>query len=214
MDQTQLRSAAAEYPYLRGLISVPAGLLFIVAALGNAEWGPFRHDWVFIAALLVIAAACAAINRFYNEHYGRVTPSTRQQVKAAAVAGAGVVLMIVLSLLLRSRASWSLDLPVNPIPAVFGGLMLAYSAAVAGLRPHHLVIWGSLIVAGAAARVGRRRPQQRRARDVRRRRDGQRRLRPPPDRAHARPRDPEPRQWLTRSSSSTSWSTSPGGSRS
>jgi uncharacterized membrane protein HdeD (DUF308 family) len=148
VDQTQLRSAAAEYPYLRGLISVPAGLLFIVAALGNAEWGPFRHDWVFIAALLVIAAACAAINRFYNDHYGRVTPSTRQQVKAAAVAGAGVVLMIVLSLLLRSRASWSLDLPVNPIPAVFGGLMLAYSAAVAGLRPHHLVIRGSLIVAG------------------------------------------------------------------
>ena len=148
MDQTQLRSAAAEYPYLRGLISVPAGLLFIVSALGNIGWGPLEHDWVFVLALLLIAAACAAVIRFYNEHYGRVTPSTRQQLKAAAVAAAGVVLIIGLSTLLRSRASWSLDLPVNPFPAVFGGLMLAYTAAVAGLRLHHLVIWGGLIVAG------------------------------------------------------------------
>jgi len=148
VDHTQLRSAAAEYPYLRGLISVPAGALFIVAALGNTGWGPFAHDWVFVLALLAIGAACWAINRFYNEHYGRVTPSTRQQVKAAAVTVAGALLMVGLSTLLRSRASWSLDLPVNPIPAVFGALMLAYSAAVAGLRPHHLVIWGALIVAG------------------------------------------------------------------
>ena len=147
MDHTQLRSAAAEYPYLRGLISVPAGALFIVAALGNTGWGPF-------ATIGCSCSRCwrsvppAAVNRFYNEHYGRVTPSTRQQVKAAAVTVAGVVLMVGLSTLLRSRASWSLDLPVNPIPAVFGALMLAYSAAVAGLRPHHLVIWGALIVAG------------------------------------------------------------------
>jgi hypothetical protein len=148
VDRARLQSAAAEYPYLRGLIAVPAGALFIVAALGNTEWGPFAHDWVFVAALLLIAGACWAVTRFYNEHYGRVTPSTRQQVKAAVVTAAGVVLMIGLSTLLRSRAGWSLDLPVNPIPAVFGALMLAYSAAVAGPRPHHLVIWGALIVAG------------------------------------------------------------------
>jgi len=148
MDPERLRSAAAEYPYLRGLVSIPAGALFIVAALGNAGWGPLEHDWVFVTAVLLIAAACAAINRFYNEHYGRVTPSTRQQVKAVAVTAAGVLLMLVAATLLRSRASWSLDLPVNPIPAVFGALMLAYSAAVAGPRPHHVVIWGGLMVAG------------------------------------------------------------------
>ena len=189
-------------------------MLFIVCALGNWAWGPFVHTWVFLLALLAIAGACAAVNRYYNEHYGRVTPSTRQQVRGAAVAIAGVVLVIGVSTLLRSRASWSLDLPVNPIPVVFAVLMLAYSAAVTGLRPHHVVIWGSLFVAGALPVWTGGDPVQRRPRDVRRRRDGQRRLRPPRARAHVRARDPEPRPWLTTSSSSTSWSTSPGGSRS
>jgi len=150
VDPTRLRSTAADYPYLRGLISVPAGLLFIVAALGNSEWGPFADDWVFIVALLLIAAACWAVSRFYDAHYGHVTPSRRRQARAAAVTVAGVVLMIGVTMLLRSRASWSLDLPVNPIPAAFGALMLAYSAAVTGLRPHHIVIWGGLIAAGLA----------------------------------------------------------------
>ena len=75
---------------------------------------------MFVAVVLVIGAAWAAINRYYNEHYGRVTPSTRQQLRAAAAGLIGVALMIGLTTLLRSRASWSLDLPVNPIPAAFG----------------------------------------------------------------------------------------------
>ena len=96
-----------------------------------------------------------------------MTPSGRQQVIAFVVTAAGVLLMIGLSMLLRSRASWSLDLPVNPIPAVFGALMLVYYAAVVGLEPHHIVIWGGLLVAGAPAGVGRRRAQQHRPRSCR-----------------------------------------------
>ena len=148
MDHTRLQSAAAEYPYLRGLAAVPLGFLFIVAALGNWEWGPLRHTWAFAGAILLIAAAWAAVNRFYNEHYGRVTPSVRRQRRAAAAAVLGVALMLGLTTLLRSRASWSLDLPVNAIPAAFGLLMLAYYALVAGLRAHHVLIWGALVVVG------------------------------------------------------------------
>ena len=132
MDHGQLRSAAAEYPYLRGLIAVPAGAAVHHRRARQHRVGPVRAPGCSSLALLVIGAASWGITRFYNEHYGRVTPSTRQQVKAAAVTVAGVMAMVGLSLLLRSRASWSLDLPVNPIPAVFGALMLAYSAAVAG----------------------------------------------------------------------------------
>lgn len=148
MNRQKLQSVAVEYPYLRGLVAVPAGLLFVVAALGNSEWGPFASDAVFVAAVLAIGVACWLVTRQYDERFGRVTPSTGRQVRAVAVTIAGATLMVGFSLLLRSRASWSLDLPVNPIPAVFAALMLAYYAAVAGLRAHHVVIWGSLLVIG------------------------------------------------------------------
>ena len=148
MDHAQLRSAAAGYPYLRGLLSVPVGLLLVLAALGNWEWGPLRNSWVFVAAAAAIAGSCLAINRYYNEHFGRVTPSPRQQRRAAAAAAAGVAVMIGATTLLRSHAVWSLDLPVNPIAAAFGVLMLVYYAAVVGLRAHHVLIWGAVLVAG------------------------------------------------------------------
>jgi hypothetical protein len=149
MDRARLQSAALNYPYMRGLLAVPAGALFIVAALGNWEWGPPRHAWVFIAAVAVIGLVVAAVNRYYNEHYGRVTPSNAQQLKAGAATAAGIALMVGGSMLLRSRASWSLDLPVNAVAAMFAALMLVYYAAVVGLRRHHVVIWGALLVAGA-----------------------------------------------------------------
>jgi hypothetical protein len=148
MDPTHLRSAAAEHRYLRGLIQVPIGLVFIASALGNEAWGPFASDWVFIAALVLLAGLAAAVHRFYDEHYGRVTPAADREAKAIGVALVGGAVLFGVSLLLRSRASWSLDLPVNPIPGVFGLLMLVYSAVVVTLRPHHVVIWGLLAVAG------------------------------------------------------------------
>ena len=103
---------------------------------------------MFVAAAAAIAASALAIDRYYSEHFGRVTPTRGQQRRAAAAAVAGVAIMVAASLLLRSRTAWSLDLPVNPIPAAFGVLMLVNYAAVAGLRTHHVLIWGALVVAG------------------------------------------------------------------
>jgi hypothetical protein len=142
MDRARLQAAASEYPYLRGLFYIPLGGLFVASALGN--WG---YDWVFIAMLPLAAAAALLVNRYYDEHWGRVTPSARTQVKATIAGGGAVVIMLGLTTLLRSRASWSFDLPVNPIPAAFALLMLAYYALVTRLRAHHVVIWGTLLVA-------------------------------------------------------------------
>jgi hypothetical protein len=144
-----LESAAATYSYLRGLLSVPLGILCVVTALFNWHWGPLRHAWVFIACVLAAGAAALAITRYYNENYGRVTLATRQRVRAAGAAISSAALIVVgLGFLARSRASWSLDLPVNPVAASFALFMLTYYAVTIGLRAHHIIIWGCVLAAG------------------------------------------------------------------
>jgi hypothetical protein len=148
MERKKLESAAVDYANLRGLYGIPIGGLFILAALGNANWGPLRHAWVFVVAVLLLGAACLPINRYYNDHYGRITPSTRQELKMAVVTMLGAAVIAGGSIALRSRASWSLDLPVNPIAATFGLVMLVYHALVGGLKAHQTIVWGALLVAG------------------------------------------------------------------
>jgi hypothetical protein len=149
MIRRELESAAARYTYLRGLLLIPPGLLFIVAALGNWQVGPFQHDWFFVAAVLAIGAGYLVILRYYNEHYGRLNPTSAQQALAAVAIVLCAGLMFGMSLLLRSRAEWSLDLPVNAIAISFALVMLISYAIGVGLHRHHVVIWGTVLVAGA-----------------------------------------------------------------
>jgi hypothetical protein len=149
MDRRNLEKAAANYSYLRGLFFIPLGLVFILAALGNWSVGPLRHTWAFPVAVVALGAVCLPINRYYNENYGRLRPSTRQQVRGAVAVAIGLAVMVGGSLLLRSRADWSLDLPVNAIAVTFAVIMLISYAMGVGLRAHHVIIWGALLVAGA-----------------------------------------------------------------
>jgi hypothetical protein len=144
MDRKDLESAAARVTYLRGLLAIPLGSLFILTGLGNLGWGPFGHPWVFVASLLALGAAGLGINRWYDDTYGRVTPSRRRQVRytvaslilfAAAMVGGPIV-------------DSSFDLPVSVFAAAFALAMLAWFAICVGLRTRHLVIWGALLVAG------------------------------------------------------------------
>lgn len=148
MERTQLESAVAENSHLRGLFAVPLGGLMLLSALGNWAVGPLRHSWVFVACLVLIGAACLPIARYYNEHYGRVTPSPRQRTRALIAVVMCVPLTIGGSLLLSSRASWSLDLPVNPTAISFALVMFVAYAMSVGVRAHHRVIFGALLVAG------------------------------------------------------------------
>ena len=148
MERTHLEAAAAENSHLRGLFAVPLGGLMVLAALGNREAGPLRHEWVFLTGALLLLSACLPIARFYNEHYGRVTPSRQRQVRAAIAVVLCVPLVVGGSLLLSSRASWSLDLPVNPTAISFAVVMLVTVAMSVGLRAHHRVVFGALLLAG------------------------------------------------------------------
>ena len=81
MDRKELERAASKVTYLRGLLAVPLGGLFLLFGLGNLGWGPLRSPWVFLACVAGLALAWAAINRYYNDHYGRVNPGHRPLVR-------------------------------------------------------------------------------------------------------------------------------------
>jgi hypothetical protein len=149
MQRRELENAAANYSYLRGLLFIPLGGLCILSALGNWGVGPLRHPWVFIVVAVAIGLSCVPIARYYNENYGRLSPSTGQQVRVAVAAAIGVVVVVAGSTLLRSHADWSLDLPVNATAVTFALVMLISYAIGVGLKAHHVIIWGSVLVAGA-----------------------------------------------------------------
>src|SRR3954452_25124364 len=149
MERRTLETAAAHYSYLRGLLFIPLGGLLILSALANWQVGPLRETWVFPVAVVALAALCLPVNRYYPAHYGRLSPSTRQQVRGAVAVAVGVAVVIGGALLLRRRADWSLDLPVNATAVTFAAIMLISYAFGVGLKAHHVVIWGTLLVAGA-----------------------------------------------------------------
>src|SRR3954452_7648520 len=149
MDRRTLEAAAANYSYLRGLLFIPLGGLLILSALGNWKVDPLSRTWVFAVVVVALGALCLLLNRYYETHYGRLSPSMRQQVRGAVAVAVGVAVVVGGSLLLRSRAAWSLDLPVNATAVTFAALMLISYALGVGLKAHHVVIWGTLLVAGA-----------------------------------------------------------------
>jgi hypothetical protein len=148
MERQRLEAAGTEYSYMRGLFMVPLGLLFFLSALGNWGWGAPRRTWVLVGGLLVVAVTSLAVNRYYHENYGRVTLSTRQQMRAFVATAISIPVIFAASFLVRSQMSWSLHLPLNPTAASIALLMLTAYAVSVGLKAHHVVILGSLLVAG------------------------------------------------------------------
>ena len=142
MERRELESAAAKHTFLRGLFGIPLGVLCVIAALGNWEVGPFAQPWFFLLAVLAVFVATLPIVRHYDEHYGRLSPSARQQIKATVAVVAAIAVM--------AAGAWLLhDLPVNGIAVSFSLVMLLSYAMGPGLLPHHYAIWGGLLVIGA-----------------------------------------------------------------
>jgi hypothetical protein len=144
MERKDLEAAAAHVTYLRGLLVTPIGMLFIVTGLGNLGWGPLRNPLVFVGSLLALGAAYLGINRYYNDHYGRVTRSNRQQLRYTLASFILFPAAMVGGPILDS----SFDLPVSVFAGAFALAMLAWFAICVGLRARHLLIWGVLLVAG------------------------------------------------------------------
>jgi hypothetical protein len=144
MEREHLESAAASYSYLRGFLAIPAGAAFVLAGLTNLEWGPLRHIWIFWVSALVMGAAYLRIVRYYNENYGRVTPSSRTQARSATAALIGALVTGFGGV----QLDFSFDLPVSATTIALSLVMLVHYAVGVGLRTHQMIICGSLLVAG------------------------------------------------------------------
>jgi hypothetical protein len=145
VERKELESAAVRIRYGRGLIVVPAGVLFIVTGLGNLRWGVFANDWVFILSVACVAAAVLLARRYYDTQFGKVAfPHGRQlrfDVTAAALSAVALVGGVILDSFL--------DLPVSLFAITFALSALAWLAATVGVRLHHLVVGGALLLGGA-----------------------------------------------------------------
>jgi hypothetical protein len=141
MDRRELELAASKVAYLRGLLAVPLGGLFLLAGLGNLGWAPLRSTWVFLACLAALGLGWVALNRYYNDHYGRVSPGHRPWVRyvvpwtvfPATLAGGPLL------------ETW-LHPPVSLVAAMFALAMLTWYALCVRLQAHHVVIWGALLL--------------------------------------------------------------------
>jgi hypothetical protein len=149
MERREIETAVAENTQFRGLYGVVGGLLAILAALRNAAWGPFEHEWAFFVGVVVLGGLTWPVHSFYTTHFGRAKQSARTERRQIATALIGIPLVIVGSLWLSSRASWSLNLPVNSTAITLGLVFLLSFGASVGLRLHHAVIFGGLVVIGA-----------------------------------------------------------------
>ncbi len=149
MERKDVETAVAENTHLRGLYGVPAGLLAITAAASNADRGPFANGWFLLGSSVVIGLLALGVWRYYTRTYGRATPSDGDSTRTLVSLAIGVPLVVLGSLFLSSRVSWSLDLPVNTTAIAMGLVMLRAVGSTVGIRPHHLLVYGSLLVAGA-----------------------------------------------------------------
>lgn len=143
MDRTQLESVGAEYPHLRGLLLAPLGMMLVASGMGNMEWGPFREIWTVPALYLAAALAFLSIARYYKQNYGRVQVSKRAQVK-----GAVALVLCVPLIVAGSTVDHRLDLPIWGFLSAFALLMLVSYAASVGLKAHHKLVWGAVLIAG------------------------------------------------------------------
>jgi hypothetical protein len=144
MDDKGLTSVAGRYYILRGLFSIPTGLLLVASGLMNMPpigdqrvTGPVViFFWVVVA---VAAAGYLLVARYYQKNFGRVDPSRNTKLRLAAWTGLAVV-----AISAGITADSQLDLPITAYGALYAVSMLLYYHFIVGLKPYHWVLLGGL----------------------------------------------------------------------
>ncbi|MYW05123.1 hypothetical protein [Streptomyces sp. SID3343] len=149
MDLRHLESAGTNYPYthVQGLYGIPFGLVLTLVGLTNLDDPPVG-PWALGAALLVPLAVLAGVSLHYAHRFGRVTPTRSRQTRYLAATAAGFVLFVGVDQLARSVLGRPPEQAVSTTLAAWSLGMLVFYATSAGLRAHHIAVWGSAFVAG------------------------------------------------------------------
>jgi len=147
MERRQLESAAADYPYLQGLWMIPLGIGIIVAGISNLQNRPtgIAAIVLILGGLGIAGGVSLLIARYYRDRYGSVTPTRDRAIRQGLALGAWIAVLFVGA---NEALFWSPDGPQCIYASAFALATLAYYAILVGLRPHHLVIWGAVFVAG------------------------------------------------------------------
>ena len=126
---------------------IPLGIGMILAGLSNLQDRPTG-----IAALVLIlgglglaGATSLLIGRYYRDHYGSVRPTRDRTIRQALALVAWIVVLFIGA---NQALFWTPDGPRCIYASAFALATLTYYAILTGLRPHHLVIWGAVFVAG------------------------------------------------------------------
>ena len=144
MDRRELERAAVRGTSLRGLLAVPAGLLFLATGVANLSEGLGGDPFTFTAIVVLLGSATWAIHRWYVEHFGRVRLSREQQVRYTAASA----LCFGMPMIAGPTLDFQLDLPVSLFAVLFGLGMLVWFGFTVGLAPYRIAVWGALVVVG------------------------------------------------------------------
>lgn len=110
MERKSLESAAQAYSYLRGYLTIPVGLGFMVAGLANEDVGPFRQIWAFWVAIGILVVAFIFIDHYYKQNYGTLIRSKKIQGREMLLS-----ILILPVLFGGQQVDWSLDLPISQL---------------------------------------------------------------------------------------------------
>lgn len=145
VERKELETAAVRIVYGRGLIAVPVGALFIITGLGNLRWGVFAKSWVYVAGVVTVVIAVLLARLYYNAHFGQVAFARKQQLRFDVTAAVLSAVALTGGVILDS----SFDLPVSLFAITFALSTVTWLIATVGVRLHHLVIGGALLLSGA-----------------------------------------------------------------
>lgn len=133
--------------HLEGLFGIPFGLIWLLIGLSNLETHPVS-GWVLGGGVLLCLGALVGVSIYYQRRFGRVTPVRSKQVRYTVAGVVGFAVYVAADQL--GRVIWGRppQEPISTIAAAWALGMLVFYATTVGLKVHHIVIWGSLLVGG------------------------------------------------------------------